>query len=427
MILLNIMPMTKVDKWCRERNLRYRDNTPDLGELLLSNAPETAGTGIIHNFLHERDIIELYAPQKVGKTHFADALAQAIATGRELTPHFQVLEQRSVIVFNGEMRLDQLQKRRRSVERQVGECVPGGPYCEYVSFGMQEKEECADLSTPEGQRRFLELIDASNEAHRDSPRARVFVLDSLKTLTRGGDGQAKWNSLFRFLNALRTEHPWTFIIIHHTNKKGGDYGTNDKAIKVDLRVHLTRDAETVLKEARDYFPGLKAKNGHGQKAGVHEPLERQLARHFSGDRKDCIWFFFMLSDMRDLPRSAGRPFLMEMCPEDNPPRWEATELDDRGLLIEHGALAPECEASPEISPDSANGLGEQHGSRQSMTYEKLKNADRETVIEALRQIITEAGPSLSRRQLGQRLGAGKDGIDYLMGKHGLKNEDIGLK
>ena len=160
---------------------------------------------------------------------------------------------------------------------------------------------------------------------------------------------------------------------------------------------------------------------------AHEQLARQLARHFSGERKDCIWFFFMMEDLRDLPRSAGRPFLMEMCPEDNPPRWKATELDDRGLLIEP-ATGGKAEATPGNGEASPDGLDKGCTSPKGKpSYEQLKNADRATVNEALRQIITEAGPSLSRRQLGQKLGTDKDGIDYLMRKHGLKNEDIGLK
>ena len=417
---LKISTMNKIAAWCREHKLRYHDDTPDLDKLLLSNAPEMAGNEIIHNFLQERDIVLIYGSQKVGKTHDADALAQAIATGKELTPHFQVLEPRSVIVFNGEMRLDQLQKRKRSVERQVGECAPGGPYCEYVLFNSQGKDESADLCTEKGQQRFLELVAKCNETHSDSPPARVIVLDSLKTLTRGGDGASKWNSLFHFLNKLRAEHPWTFIIIHHTNKEGKDFGTQDKAIKVDLRVRLTREAAEVLNEARDYFPDMK-KN-------ASEQLTRQLARHFSGDRKDCIWFFFMMEDLRDLPRSAGRPFLMEMCRADNPPRWKATELNDRGLLDEP-ATGGKAEATPgsgDVSPDSLEKPGG-ISPKGKPTYEQLKDADRETVIEALRHIITEAGPSLSRRQLGQKLDTQKNGIDYLMKKHGIKNTDIGLK
>ncbi len=430
-MMFKIITVNDFSKWCRDRGLRFDDDTPELGGMIVEGAP-SAGMAkwVVRNFIQERDIALLYAPQKVGKTHFAYALGQSMALGTGLTCHFKVEEPRSTIIFNGEMRKDQLVRRKRSAERQVGVPKPDGAYCEHIAFGYQENEVVEDLSAPEGQQRFLDVIDECNARHPDSPHARVFILDSLKTLTNKGDIiPAKWNSLFRFLNRLRTEHPWTFIIIHHTNKLGGDSGTQDKAIKVDVRARLSRDSKAVLAAASDYFPSLDKDSC--------AKLDRQLARRFSGERKDAIWFLFMLEDLRDLPRSAGRPFLMEMLPEDNPPRWESTELDDSGLLGDAGGRAldydgkgiDECvdDVAQELNPSSqATTDSSVLTPEANLTYEQLKKASREEVVAALRHTVEKNGCS-SRKSLGKLLGTDKEGIDYLMRKHSLKNEDIGLK
>ena len=415
-----IITKIELEKWCKANNLHYHDSSPDLSKLLLSNAAPTEETWIVHNFLHERDIAITYAPQKVGKTHFADVLAQSIAVGKEFNSHFQVVEPRSVIVLNGEMRIGQLQKRKRSAERQLEECKEAGPYCEFVMFGSQENDEVEDLTTKEGQQRFLELVDECNARHPESPAARVFILDSLKTLTNGGDvNPAKWNALFRFLNKLRTEHPWTFLIINHTNKLGEESGTHNKAATVDVRARLTRDAEIVLNADPSYFPEME-EDACRQLAG-------QLARHFSGDRKDCIWFFFMLTDPRDLPKSAGRPFLLEMCPEDNPPRWKSTELNDSGLLEEHPRPEFVADGFSDAASGSPEALEEATAmpSAKKLTYEQLKKADRKIVVAVLSQEV-EIGGCKSRESLGQRIGTDNEGIRYLLRKHSLNDGEIGL-
>ena len=429
-MLINIISKREFVKWCKKQELRYNGNGEDLSPLLLGkDTSDMVEQWIVHNFIHERDITLIYAPQKIGKTHFADALGQAIAIGTDLTPHFQVTDARSVVIFNGEMRRDQLLKRKRSAERQVGSLKPNGAYCEYVTFGAQENDKVEDLTTPEGQQRFLDVIGECIDQHPNCPHARVFILDSLKTLTKGGDiVAAKWNSLFRFLDKLRREHPWTFIIIHHTNKVGTDSGTQDKAIKVDVRACLTRDAKTALSDKNlSYFPSLAEDSD--------KRLARQLAQRFSGKRRDAIWFLFMLEDLRDLPPSAGRPFLMEMLPEDNPPRWECTELDDQGLLIDAAGRVLEygdenrSTGADDTSKAAPNNLPAVQPPSQptetKLTYEQLKKADVAKVIDMLRQTVKQSGCS-SRQELGIKLETDKDGIDYLMKKHDLKNEDIGL-
>lgn len=60
------------------------------------------------------------------------------------------------------------------------------------------------------------------------------------------------------------------------------------------------------------------------------------------------------------------------------------------------------------------------------TYGQLKEVRNSTELQERLKMVVEKTGCKSRKELGRHLGTDKDGVDYLMKKHGFKNDDIGL-
>ena len=86
-----------------------------------------------------------------------------------------------------------------------------------------------------------------NEIYPDDQKIKFWVIDNLASLASGIDENVKkdWDPINQWLLELRFSGITT-LMLHHTNKEGGQRGTSAREDNIDISI--------MLKNARDYTP-----------------------------------------------------------------------------------------------------------------------------------------------------------------------------
>lgn len=390
---------------------------------------------VFSRFVNRKQIVMLFGPPNIGKSPLADSMMYALARGYNLNDRHTISTPMTVLMVCGEMSDSELMKRKAWYEKMF-------PVANEETFF--EIVRCSgNLADTQGQKGLEEQIAHVNAKHPGKQKVKVVILDSVKTLTRNGDSQSGWNGLFEYLDRTRVERDRTWILIHHTNKEERQsFGTFDIDIKLDVKVSLSEDITNLKEEIAG--SGVSPKMWSDYTAHVAHMYRKK----FSGDRTDAIRFYFTITKGRALKKSDFRPILLSFVPEDENPRWEVEDISspespwsfDAWQKQAGGATEPQnpsrsqkggCEASTLPMPNSQSyGEGElipqAHGDLP--TYEELKAMPKDEVVRHLRAAVEAGCPSRSKIGCHFRcsMADSKNGIDYLMDKHDLRNEDIGL-
>ena len=219
-------------------------------DLYAADLPERAS--ILDPILSAKSLALLYGPRGLGKTFVALGIAWAAASGasflgwRAARPH-------RVVYVDGEMAAVDMKRRLRLF----------GPAPPTLDFMLADLHPGAlpDLALSDGQQRLMEAWG----------HPELVVLDNLSSLAgfHGADPDA-WSSLQRFL-ILQRRLGRAMLLVHHTNKKGFQRGTNRREDVLDLVMAMRRPDDYAARDgARFEIHFDKARGLHGHAV---DPIE----------------------------------------------------------------------------------------------------------------------------------------------------------
>lgn len=183
---------------------------------------------ILSPWFQTQSAVMLHAIRGVGKTHASLGIAYAIASGSSFLL-WDAPKPRGVLFVDGEMPGHGLQER---IERIA--CSSNNKATAPLRFITPDLQKTGlpDLATNEGQLAIEKFIDNSID---------VIILDNLSSLVRSGrENEAEsWQPIQDWVLRLRAKGK-SILIIHHSNKNGGQRGTSRREDILDAVICLKR-------------------------------------------------------------------------------------------------------------------------------------------------------------------------------------------
>jgi hypothetical protein len=174
----------------------------------------------------------LVAPTGLGKTHLGHAVAYCMGLGRPFL-HWTVDRPLRVLIVDGEMPEDLMQERLRDAGYRLGSLTDDERArldANVFALNRGDFPEMAPLNTPEGQR-FIDAWIAT-------VKPDIVIFDNLQSLTSGDlKDTIVWNSMKDWMTGLAARKVG-FLLIHHTNDQGRDYGDKTKEWGMDTVLGL---------------------------------------------------------------------------------------------------------------------------------------------------------------------------------------------
>ncbi len=203
----------------------------------------------------------LFAPTGLGKTHFAMAIACAVASGNGIFHGGPWLapEARRVLYVDGEMPLALLQQR---LQEAVGRA--GAPDGRLMVLSTADFQEVPALNTAEGQAWINGRIAAF--------MPDLIIFDNVQALIAGDMKDTEgWRMLQPWMRSL-TDAGMAQLWVHHANADGTMYGDKTRTWQLDTVIALKRVSDVpselcfdlAYEKARERHPG---KNGSEYREG----------------------------------------------------------------------------------------------------------------------------------------------------------------
>lgn len=226
---------------------------------------------ILDPWLHSQDLCMVFAARGIGKTHFAIAVAYAVATGGTFAK-WSAPKPRKVLYLDGELPGGVMQQRL------LMHCPDVEPESGYLRIFtpdlLPEGQLMPDLATLEGQLSIDDMI----------LDAEVVIVDNLSAWARSGrENEAEsWGPIADWMLSLR-RRGIAVILVHHAGKGGQQRGTSKREDLLDAVIGLTRPADYEPSQGAVFVSEFtKARNLMGSDA---ESLELKLG----GTEDQATW------------------------------------------------------------------------------------------------------------------------------------------
>jgi putative DNA primase/helicase len=217
---------------------------------------------ILGPILPEQGLTMIHAPRGIGKTHVSLMIAYAVATGTSMFQEKWIsTKPHKVLIVDGEMPLVVMQERLARIVNSSRTEMIIDENLKIITPDLQEKS-IPDLSTTKGQ----QLIE---EHLKD---IKLLILDNYSALCRGGrENEAEsWIPLQEWFLDLR-RRGLSVLLIHHSNKSGGQRGTSRKEDLLDTIITLGKPDDYDPREgARFEVHYEKARGFYGEEAAPFE-------------------------------------------------------------------------------------------------------------------------------------------------------------
>jgi len=217
---------------------------------------------ILDPWLHSQDLCMVFAARGIGKTHFALAIAFAVATGGTFAK-WSAPKARKVLYLDGELPGVVMQQRL------LMHCPDVEPEPGYLRIFtpdlLPEGRLMPDLSTHEGQAAIDHMIQD----------AEVVFVDNLSCWARSGrENEAEsWLPIADWILGLR-RRGIAVVLIHHAGKGGQQRGTSKREDLLDAVIGLSRPKDYDPVQGAVFIAEFtKARNLTGDGA---ESIELQL-------------------------------------------------------------------------------------------------------------------------------------------------------
>jgi putative DNA primase/helicase len=238
---------------------------------------------LLNPIIPEQGLVMIHAPRGIGKTHVSLMIAYMVATGAQMfNGKWNCTKPNKVLFVDGEMPLVVMQERLAKIVSSTDVETIREDNLFTVTPDLQPRG-IADLSTPQGQQ-FIE------EHLKD---VKLLILDNYSALCRKGrENEAEsWIPLQEwFLNLRR--RGISVLLIHHSNKNGGQRGTSRKEDLLDTIITLRKPESYNPREgARFEVHYEKARGFYGEEAIPFEAWLKEEGGKF-------IWHIQDIEDRR---------------------------------------------------------------------------------------------------------------------------------
>lgn len=236
---------------------------------------------LLNPIIPEQGLVMIHAPRGIGKTHVSLMIAYMVATGGQMfNGKWRSDKPHKVLFVDGEMPLGIMQERlAKIVSSGDAETIPEDNL-RVITPDLQ-KRGISDLSTMEGQ-------DFIEEHLKD---VKFLVLDNYSALCRKGreNDSESWIPLQEWFLTLR-RRGISVLLIHHSNKNGGQRGTSRKEDLLDTIITLRKPESYNPKEgARFEVHYEKARGFYGEEA---RPFEAWLKE----EEGKFVWYIQDIED-----------------------------------------------------------------------------------------------------------------------------------
>ena len=174
---------------------------------------------VLAPIIPEKGLVMIYAVRGTGKTHVADSIAYAVATGSKFLK-WQAPKPRRVLLIDGEMPAIALRERLEQIAHAAAEKVTPG-MLKVIAGDLIEDGGVGNLSDPRLQAEFEPLLEG----------VELLILDNLSSLTaviRDNEAES-WNPLQSWLLKLR-RRGISVLIVHHQGKAASSVARADAKI-----------------------------------------------------------------------------------------------------------------------------------------------------------------------------------------------------
>jgi len=283
----------------------------DIDSLIINEEEKVPPVPLITHLINEGNVSILYGQASIGKTFFISSLARAVSLGVPLTDFFSIPCAHSVLTVVAETN----DAVNNSKSLCCSKMFPEGNVDTFSASGRLT----AKLDTTEGQKQLESLIERVNRSHPGKRPVSVIILDSLKKLTNAGDTPSGWDNLFQFMDSIRTEKGYTWIVVHHVTKENKMFGSNSLLISVENVLKCHRETETIQdRDPLDLFVAKKDK----YPTWLMEKVDVWREEH-----PNDIWFYLAWDKGRDFIPSEKMTALLHMNPNDDKPAWKRIDSD----------------------------------------------------------------------------------------------------
>ena len=212
-------------------------------------------------WLCSQDLGMVFAMRGLGKTHFALAVAFAVASGGEFAK-WKAPKAQKVLYLDGELSGATMKQR---LGMHCPDTAPEPGYFRVFSPDlMPDGVALPDISTFAGQRQIDALIE---------PDTALIVIDNLSCWARTGreNESESWNDIAQWLLRLRRAGH-AVLFVHHAGKNGGQRGASKREDIIDFSIEL--------RHSKDYQP----------EQGACFELVFSKARHLKDKESEALAF-----------------------------------------------------------------------------------------------------------------------------------------
>jgi putative DNA primase/helicase len=224
---------------------------------------------VLNPIIPEKGIVMIYGFRGIGKTHIADGIAYAVATGGKFL-QWEAPKARHVLLVDGEMPAVDLRDRLKAIVAAGGE-TESKPKLQVIAGDLIEEGGVGNLASSKAQKEL--------EPHLNG--IELLILDNLSSLTavlRDNDAES-WEPIQSWLLRLR-RRGISVLIIHHAGKGGAQRGTSRREDVLDTSISLRRPSDYVPTQGARFEVHIeKGRAIHGDAA---KPFEAQLVRDTGG-------------------------------------------------------------------------------------------------------------------------------------------------
>ena len=196
----------------------------------------------LHPIIQESQIILVSGWRGTGKTWFAMSLADAISRGMPFGP-WESRQSATCLCLDGEMAVGDIKGRLMSLNPDEDRANPLYIYSDAYAnhLGLPRANLISESWRSEMKRILITL------------GVKVFIIDNIASLASGLDENSKkdWDPINSWLIDLRF-NGITTILLHHTNKDGGQRGTSAREDNIDLSVMLKHPPDYVPENGADF-------------------------------------------------------------------------------------------------------------------------------------------------------------------------------
>jgi hypothetical protein len=217
---------------------------------------------IVSPWLMEQSVNMVYANRGVGKTFFGLALANHIVRAKSFLG-WDIPKAEGVLYLDGEMPASLLQERNKELTKDMEENM-----APLFIFNPEDVGKRLDLSRQEDRELLKDtLVDLKDIV-------KIIIIDNISCLIPVKENEAdEWVPINNFLIELR-HLGFSVILVHHTNKNGGQRGTSKREDPLDVTIELKHaDDYSSDKGAKFILNFTKGRHLYGPDAA---PLEVKL-------------------------------------------------------------------------------------------------------------------------------------------------------